>query len=481
MAGLCVFPLSLSEIQNYFGYWGTSTDLQSYYRGGPHVPNVPQNLNIPTTGTIKISNFIGASYWPVDPTVIVSKIPTFSFTIDAGTGSDHVSSWYLNTSPGDPFYILAGRYDTHNGVSDTSLTSNSIAGGSNGDVLSSSPLGTIVRFQQFISQYCISGSSTGVNWAQAWIQHEPQSTGGLWFVWNDGVHWTSATQGGTEQSYADGGNPNTLEWVNGSGDSRLALPITNDGNGFVAAAIQLMLNYATVSGGAQNALLSKLRSYTWTNSTITSNFSDFANWMQSAYNCGVNNLILTSTASSLTQVGQLYKQTNVASGGTVPYTFSISSGTVPPGTTLNTLNGTISGTPTTSTIFSYTVTVSDSSPSIQQVKQAISGTIFTASTLTVTISAGVRLSGPTGSHSFPTNTFSVLGGTGPYVGTWSNTNDGVGTWNGPSTGTSFIPRVSGMGDGDISVATYICTVVDAYGSTGISNTATYSWTDNNTM
>jgi hypothetical protein len=101
-------------------------------------------------------------------------------------------------------------------------------------------------------------------------------------------------------------------------------------------------------------------------------------------------------------------------------------------------------------------------------------------TLKVVINAGLSIGGPTGSHSFPLNTFTATLGTAPYVGTWSNTNDGFGTWNGPTVGATFTPHVGGMAPGDVSVAVYVCSVVDAVGATGISNIAVYSWTDTST-
>src|SRR5439155_16120134 len=51
--------------------------------------------------------------------------------------------------------------------------------------------------------------------------------------------------------------------------------------------------------------------------------------------------------------------TNSASGGTSPYTFSISSGSLPPGLTLNSANGVISGTPIIGGTFTYTVRATD--------------------------------------------------------------------------------------------------------------------------
>jgi hypothetical protein len=65
-------------------------------------------------------------------------------------------------------------------------------------------------------------------------------------------------------------------------------------------------------------------------------------------------------ASSSGLVGQLYISSMVASGGTAPYTYSISSGSLPPGLTLDPSTGAISGTPAASGSFSYTSGVVDS-------------------------------------------------------------------------------------------------------------------------
>jgi hypothetical protein len=65
-------------------------------------------------------------------------------------------------------------------------------------------------------------------------------------------------------------------------------------------------------------------------------------------------LTLTSTPSTTTQVGQAYSQTNVASGGTTPYTYTVFSGSLPAGTSLNASSGLVSGTPTAAGAFSYT-------------------------------------------------------------------------------------------------------------------------------
>jgi hypothetical protein len=94
-------------------------------------------------------------------------------------------------------------------------------------------------------------------------------------------------------------------------------------------------------------------------------------------------LTMTSAASATTQVGQSYSQTNVASGGTTPYTYSLGSGSLPAGTSLNPSTGTVSGTPTTPGLFSYTITVTDSTtPIAQTATAASSGTIATTTTTT---------------------------------------------------------------------------------------------------
>jgi len=61
-------------------------------------------------------------------------------------------------------------------------------------------------------------------------------------------------------------------------------------------------------------------------------------------------------------VGQPYSQTLTASGGTAPYTFIVSSGTLPPGVVLTTAGGMglLSGTPTTNGSYAFTIQATDS-------------------------------------------------------------------------------------------------------------------------
>ncbi len=94
-------------------------------------------------------------------------------------------------------------------------------------------------------------------------------------------------------------------------------------------------------------------------------------------------LTLQSSASS-GQVGVAYSSALVASGGTPPYQFSISSGSLPGGLTLNRSTGAITGTPTASGTFNITATVTDSTtPTPQTVNSNTSITIAPPPALTL--------------------------------------------------------------------------------------------------
>jgi hypothetical protein len=72
--------------------------------------------------------------------------------------------------------------------------------------------------------------------------------------------------------------------------------------------------------------------------------------------------VLTITSASVPQAqqGQPYSATFTATGGSQPYTWTVTNGSLPPGTSLST-NGNLAGTPTSNGNFSFTVQVSDSS------------------------------------------------------------------------------------------------------------------------
>ena len=93
--------------------------------------------------------------------------------------------------------------------------------------------------------------------------------------------------------------------------------------------------------------------------------------------------ILTTTLPS-GEVGAGYNQQPLASGGIQPYTFSISAGALPPGVTLTTSTGVLSGSPTAAGTYSFTYTATDFSIPPKTATANLSIKIFPAVTITTT-------------------------------------------------------------------------------------------------
>jgi hypothetical protein len=96
---------------------------------------------------------------------------------------------------------------------------------------------------------------------------------------------------------------------------------------------------------------------------------------------------LTITTSSLSNgtVNVAYSNTLAATGGTTPYRWSVLSGSLPAGLTLNTNTGGIGGTPAVAGLSSFTVQVSDSSVPVKSANKALSISVSAAlNSITVT-------------------------------------------------------------------------------------------------
>ena len=122
-------------------------------------------------------------------------------------------------------------------------------------------------------------------------------------------------------------------------------------------------------------------------------------------------LVITTTSLPNGQIGVAYSQTLAATGGATPYTWSVYSGSLPPGLTLGSSTGVISGTPTTSGTSNFTVRVTDSQGTPDTDDQALSITRPADLTITTTSlndgQVGVAYS----------QTLAASGGTTPY--SWS--------------------------------------------------------------
>ena len=135
-----------------------------------------------------------------------------------------------------------------------------------------------------------------------------------------------------------------------------------------------------------------------------------------SFSLTINASTLTITTTSLPdgQVGVVYNQTVSATGGTTPYVWSISSGTLPFGLSLNASTGQISGTPTSSDAWVFTIQVTDDSNPSQTNTQELSIEILPADLIITTTSLPDAKAGDAYNEQI-----NASGGTTPY--TWTET------------------------------------------------------------
>ena len=88
---------------------------------------------------------------------------------------------------------------------------------------------------------------------------------------------------------------------------------------------------------------------------------------------------ITTTSLPGGSISTAYSATVTASGGVQPYTWTITSGTLPAGLTLNSSTGVISGTPTATGTSDFTITVADSESPVVKVSANFSIAIATQS------------------------------------------------------------------------------------------------------
>src|SRR3989454_7901923 len=117
-------------------------------------------------------------------------------------------------------------------------------------------------------------------------------------------------------------------------------------------------------------------------------------------------LSITTTSLPSGTVGVAYSATLSGAGGTPPYTWSLTTGSLPPGLALST-SGTISGAPTAAGSYSFTIQASDSGG--QKASQAFAVSVASLLSITTTSlpsgTVGVAYSA----------TLSGAGGTPPYT------------------------------------------------------------------
>lgn len=158
--------------------------------------------------------------------------------------------------------------------------------------------------------------------------------------------------------------------------------------------------------------------------------------LAAAVGCGKNSIppvapLAFSTGSiPAGQVGAAYNAVLHATGGTAPYTWSVSSGTLPAGLALSGTTGAITGNPVaTATTASFIVTVTDSGKPAQSLSER-----FTLTIAAPTLTFGTR-SLPVATVGVPyTATLAASGGTSPYTFTLTSGTLPAGLSLAPSTG-----------------------------------------------
>jgi hypothetical protein len=160
--------------------------------------------------------------------------------------------------------------------------------------------------------------------------------------------------------------------------------------------------------------------------------------------CGVSVCpIITVNPATLPNgsVGTPYNQIVSASGGTAPYTFSISSGALPTGLLLNSSSGAITGTPTTAGTFTLTITATDANGCFGSRLYTI--TIASPGCPAIVLSPTTLPPGM--AQIFYAQTITASGGTAPYTFAISAGALPAGLSLNPSTGLiSGTPQVSGL-------------------------------------
>jgi hypothetical protein len=149
-------------------------------------------------------------------------------------------------------------------------------------------------------------------------------------------------------------------------------------------------------------------------------------------------LSLTFGAPPAGQVSVPYTDTLTAAGGTTPYTWSISAGSLPPGITLTASTGVLAGTPTTAGTFSFAVKVTDASG--KTATQATSITIA-GGLLAITAPASTALpsASPGGATTVRLGTVTVTDNRGIASASWTATVTGTTFVTGGGTAAETIP------------------------------------------
>ena len=170
-------------------------------------------------------------------------------------------------------------------------------------------------------------------------------------------------------------------------------------------------------------------------------------------NIGTNSLVLNPASLPAATQGVPYNQIVTASGGTGPYTYAITSGTLPAGLTLNPSTGAITGTPTGSGTSAFTIGATDANGNTGSRSYSVN-----VGTSSLTLNPATL---PSATQGAPySQVVTASGGTGPYTYSVSSGALPAGLSLNPNTGA-----ITGTPTGS-GVSNFTIQALDSQGNTG---------------
>jgi large repetitive protein len=207
---------------------------------------------------------------------------------------------------------------------------------------------------------------------------------------------------------ADGGNAATITGTNLSGATAVEIGTTAEFNAGTPTTLVLCSSPApgcfTITNSTTIAI-SSMPAHAAGSVTVKVVSTGIAGSTSYTYNTGP--ALVFSTPRPGGEVGVSYTDTLTVTGGTSPFTWSISSGSLPPGLSLGASSGKITGTPTTAGTYAFTVKVTDNA--------GLSATEDTS--ITIVPAPSLTFGPPPGgwTNTVYSDTLTATGGTTPYT------------------------------------------------------------------